>query len=372
MCSLYYRNLNVTFLNGPFTVKMNRIRSMNRLLKLLYPNSIHLASMSKRTALCFASHPSKCREFFTNTKDCYVKSQRFFMSSSKTHMDPNTTYENQVESDVVSDETPEERMKASKQSFSDALMKLVKDQYRQQKKNNAYFQAMIDDVKSRTCSKEAIPLLEDVTSRLLSQERSEVDKLSSETNLPETSVDMEALLQMKPTPPGRVQCLSAYVNHSENLQKLISLGINISWLRFNPDIASHVLRMDFEKDFMPRLLFFKDLGFENEQIANVFDRNPFVYIDPVQEFEETVEYFQSKKFTVECVRDVVMATPRVLTTPVKLLDKHLGYVQHEFRLSGDQVRFVLGQAPKLFDSSNTEIKVSVWFLLITTTILFSV
>ena len=116
--------------------------------------------------------------------------------------------------------------------------------------------------------------------------------------------------------------------------------------------------MDIERDFLPRLLFFKDLKLEPQQISRLFNINPFLFTEPLELIQERVEYFQSKKFEDSCICDVIVTTPRVLTTPVKMLDKHLGFLQAEFKLNGDEVRFVLSKASKLFDVSKNEIKAS--------------
>ena len=252
----------------------------------------------------------------------------------------------------------EEQLLESNKSFSAELAKLAADNYREQVKDDLYFQEIIDSIKARTSTSKPQLLLEDVSRTLLGDDSSELPQVSPENAASLTpKIDMETLLKMKPNPPTRVRCLSAFANHSKNIHKLIELGIDVNYMRFNKDIGRYILRMNFEQDFVPRLFFFKDLGFETDKIAKAFNDNPFLFVDPIQDFEETVDYFKSKKFSAECIRDVISATPKVLTTPVKLLDKHLGFVQFEFKLSGDEVREVLSKAPKLFETSNNEIKV---------------
>uniref|UniRef100_UPI001A9D9714 transcription termination factor 3, mitochondrial-like n=1 Tax=Ictidomys tridecemlineatus TaxID=43179 RepID=UPI001A9D9714 len=64
-----------------------------------------------------------------------------------------------------------------------------------------------------------------------------------------------------PLPPDSFT-LRDYVDHSETLQKLVFLGVDLSKIEKHPDAANLLLRLDFEKDIKQILLFLKDLGLE--------------------------------------------------------------------------------------------------------------
>ena len=146
---------------------------------------------------------------------------------------------------------------------------------------------------------------------------------------------MQKLMSLKPLVPARAHGFHLYVNESETLQQLLKLGIDLDVIHnFNRDIANQILRMDMQRDILPRLLFFKELGLSGEQISYMFNRNAFLFTESMDDMQVRLNYLESKKFSPECIARIAHQTPKVLTTPVKLLDKHLGYIQNEYYLTG--------------------------------------
>ena len=71
--------------------------------------------------------------------------------------------ENVPENNVsVQDKDKQERLQESKNRFAEMLTNLADDTYREERKDASYFQGLIDSVKSRSATKEALVLLGEV------------------------------------------------------------------------------------------------------------------------------------------------------------------------------------------------------------------
>ncbi|EPY75463.1 mTERF domain-containing protein 1, mitochondrial precursor [Camelus ferus] len=145
-----------------------------------------------------------------------------------------------------------------------------------------------------------------------------------------------------PLPPSSFT-LRDYVDHSETLQKLVLLGVDLSKIEKHPDAANLLLRLDFEKDIKQILLFLKDLGIEDNQLGTFFTKNYAIFSEDLENLKTRVAYLQSKNFSKADIAQMVRNAPFLLSFSVERLDNRLGFFQKELELSVKKVyRLELG------------------------------
>lgn len=71
--------------------------------------------------------------------------------------------------------------------------------------------------------------------------------------------------------------LAAYVNKSETLKQLVKLNVDLSKMEKNVDLASFVLKCDFDADIQPLLLFLLDCGIDIHDVGTILTKNPFLF-----------------------------------------------------------------------------------------------
>ncbi|XP_055902971.1 transcription termination factor 3, mitochondrial [Eupeodes corollae] len=150
--------------------------------------------------------------------------------------------------------------------------------------------------------------------------------------------------------------LAASINKSECLQELIKLGVNLNSIEKRKGLAEFVLKLDFEKNIKPHLLFLHDLGVQSELLGEMITKNPLIFKEDLDDLEVRINYLQAKKFKDHQITRIVTKNPYWLMFPTKRIDKRLGYFQENFKLSGDDVRFLASKQPKLITYSMETIR----------------
>ncbi|XP_061520977.1 transcription termination factor 3, mitochondrial isoform X2 [Phycodurus eques] len=169
--------------------------------------------------------------------------------------------------------------------------------------------------------------------------------------------DEEAVrLMPRPSIPPVAASLRDYVDRSETLAKLVHLGVNLWKLEERPNVGSMLLRLNFDEDVAPRLLFLKALGVDESRLGFVVTRNPFVLTEDLQNLHARVNYLMSKKFTSENVASMVSRAPYLLNFSVKRLDNRLGFYQQQLGLSASNTRNIVTRLPRLLCGSLEPVK----------------
>ncbi|ESO06722.1 hypothetical protein HELRODRAFT_64786 [Helobdella robusta] len=151
----------------------------------------------------------------------------------------------------------------------------------------------------------------------------------------------------KPSIPTKSTSLATYVNHSLTLQNLIRLGVDLTKVEYNLDIAEYLVKSDFKKDIQPYILFLHDHKVPATELAGIFTKNPKIFIEPLENLQLRIDYLKSKMFPDESIVRIITKVPSVLTTSTLVTDKQLGFLQEKFKLTGDEVRIVANKYPKL-------------------------
>lgn len=140
---------------------------------------------------------------------------------------------------------------------------------------------------------------------------------------------------------------AAYVNKSDTLQKFVELGVDLSKLETKKGVPMFILRLDFERDVKRHLLFLHDLGLPADYFGNFITKNPLIFRESIDDLETRVFYLRSKKFSLEKVCDIVGNNPYWLNFSTKRIDRRLGWFQKNFKLYGDDIRFLTHKQPRL-------------------------
>ena len=130
------------------------------------------------------------------------------------------------------------------------------------------------------------------------------------------------------------------------------MGVNLSvWEEIekrdgkNMEIA---LRLDFVSDVIPRIKWLMDHGISQQNIADIFTLNPRIFDVSLDEMNSGVDYLKSKRFSSRSIAQILLETScRWLNYSVTDVDSRLGYFQKNFRLTGDEVRQLAKNGPRL-------------------------
>ncbi|KAK7812627.1 hypothetical protein U0070_016097, partial [Myodes glareolus] len=131
--------------------------------------------------------------------------------------------------------------------------------------------------------------------------------------------------------------LGDYIDHSETLQQLVQLGVDLSKIERHLDVANFLLRLDFEKDIKQILLFLKDLGLEDSHLGPFLTKNYTIFSEDLENLKTRVAYLQSKHFSKTDIARMVRNAPFLLSFSVERLDNRLGFFQKELELSVKKV-----------------------------------
>ncbi|XP_018411661.1 PREDICTED: transcription termination factor 3, mitochondrial [Nanorana parkeri] len=156
--------------------------------------------------------------------------------------------------------------------------------------------------------------------------------------------------QIAPIPPSS-STLRDYVDHSETLQKLVMLGVDLSKLEKRPNVGTFLLKLDFETDISKILFFLKDVGVEDSQLGHVLTKNPFILSEDLDNLQKRVAYLRSRKFSQQAIARMVSRAPYLLNFSVERLDNRLGFFQKQLGLSAENTRDIVTRLPRMVTGS---------------------
>ncbi|KAG7237788.1 hypothetical protein INR49_031801 [Caranx melampygus] len=133
-------------------------------------------------------------------------------------------------------------------------------------------------------------------------------------------------------------------------------SVNLWKLEQRPNVGSMLLRLDFNIDVAPRLLFLKEIGVEDSRLGYIITHNPFILTENVENLQTRVNYLKSKKFSSETVASMVSRAPFLLNFSVKRLDNRLGFYQQQLNLSTSNTLNLVARLPRLLCGSLEPVK----------------
>lgn len=140
---------------------------------------------------------------------------------------------------------------------------------------------------------------------------------------------------------------AAYVDKSETLRKFVELGVDLSKIEKKKGLPQFILKLDFERDVKKHLLFLHDIGIPADYYGYFLTKNPLIFKESIDDLETRVYYLRSKRFSLENVREIVSRNPFWLSFSTQRIDRRLGWFQKNFKLTGNDIRLVTQNQPKL-------------------------
>ncbi|XP_062384946.1 transcription termination factor 3, mitochondrial [Sardina pilchardus] len=150
--------------------------------------------------------------------------------------------------------------------------------------------------------------------------------------------------------------LRDYVDQSETLTKLVQLGVDLWKLEQRPNVGSMLVRLDFQSDVAPRLLFLKDLGVQDGQLGSIITTNPFILTEELDKLKARVSYLKAKKFSSSSIASMVSKAPYLLNFNIKRMDNRLGFYQVTLGLNSEKTRDIITRLPRLLCGSLEPVK----------------
>lgn len=172
---------------------------------------------------------------------------------------------------------------------------------------------------------------------------------------PEELVDLAR--NLKPT-----YTFASYANNSKTIQELVKLGVDLSKLERKKDLVELVLKMNFEKDVQPYIRFLHDNGVHADDLGKVLTKNIAICRESVDNLQTRINYLESKNFDKDMISAIITKNPIWLTTPVSVIDGRLGWLQQNFKLTGNDIRFIINSLPQIATFSLNTIKLNMFVL----------
>lgn len=156
--------------------------------------------------------------------------------------------------------------------------------------------------------------------------------------------------------------MAPYVNESPTLSNLVKIGVSLADIEKREGAADIIIKLDFEKDVQPFLLFLKDVGVDDENIGRVITKNPYLLKEDLQDLKARINYLRSKNFSTESVSSIVTRNPYMLSMRVERVDAKLGFYQKEFKLTGTDIRKAITKCPLLITKNKEIMKRTILYI----------
>ncbi|CAF0768903.1 unnamed protein product [Brachionus calyciflorus] len=168
-----------------------------------------------------------------------------------------------------------------------------------------------------------------------------------EENLTEEQLMEREIKNLEPLVRPVVYNLAYYVNKNPVIRTLVEMGVFIRKWDQDPSIAKFILTLDLEKEVKPRLIFLHDIGIPAENHAFIITKNPLIFKENIHDLNARIDYLKSKKFSDESIKKIIIQAPKWLSLSVHEVDSRLGWFQKEFNLTGNELRSIVTEKPKL-------------------------
>ncbi|TRY83266.1 hypothetical protein DNTS_032522 [Danionella cerebrum] len=163
--------------------------------------------------------------------------------------------------------------------------------------------------------------------------------------------DEEAIrIHVPLTLPPESSTLAPYVDKSETFKKLIQLGVNLWELEKRPNVGSMLLRLDFDTDIMPKLMFLKDLGVEENSLGPLISKNPFILTLSLENLQTRASYLKSKfreKSVSDMTLNILIRLPKMLCGSLEPIKENLKVFEFEFGFRGNEIQHIVCVVPKV-------------------------
>ncbi|XP_019613565.1 PREDICTED: transcription termination factor 3, mitochondrial-like [Branchiostoma belcheri] len=150
--------------------------------------------------------------------------------------------------------------------------------------------------------------------------------------------------------------LRTLVDHSETLQKLVHLGVDLHKVSRKRNAANLIAKLDFDSQVKEKLMFLLDVGVTKENLGSIISVNPFILGVELDRLEKRVQYLMSKKFKEDEIAGLVSRAPHLLQLSVQRLDNKLGWLQGNLQTTAAQTRHIVVRYPRVLTVSLARMK----------------
>ncbi|XP_063246697.1 transcription termination factor 3, mitochondrial [Prinia subflava] len=211
-------------------------------------------------------------------------------------------------------------------------------------------QSNLPSVQQKQAKAETLP---DLNAKILDEDWDDIPPSSA---LEVISEEEAVQIIAEPLLPIQSSTLRDYVDHSETLEKLVHLGVDLSQVEKRQKAGQLLLTLDFEKDVKKILLFLKDVGIEDNQLGSFLTKNPYILGEDLEALETRVAYLKSKKFGQSEIAQMVSRAPYLLLFSVERLDNRLGFFKNELGLSVKKTKDLVIRLPRLLTGKLEPVK----------------
>ncbi|XP_034944449.1 transcription termination factor 3, mitochondrial [Chelonus insularis] len=148
---------------------------------------------------------------------------------------------------------------------------------------------------------------------------------------------------------------ATYANRSETIQQLVKLGVELYKIERYPNSMKSLLRRDFN-EIKPYIQFLHDCGVHPHDIGHCLTKFPLIIDEDLDDLHTRIRYLRAHKFSIDDIQRIVSVCPQWLRYTTKEVDRKLGYVQAELKLSGEQVRKAFVMQPKLILAPRSQLR----------------
>lgn len=141
--------------------------------------------------------------------------------------------------------------------------------------------------------------------------------------------------------------IAKYANKSHTIQELIKLGVVLHKYESDVDLMEFLLKADFEKDLSPYIRFLHDCGVPADYLGHFFSKNLHIFKQDLDDLHTRIRYLRFHEYNVDMIKTIICKNPLWLNHSVKSIDTRLGHFQHNFKLSGYEVRKLSVTGPRL-------------------------
>lgn len=117
-------------------------------------------------------------------------------------------------------------------------------------------------------------------------------KIFVPANLPATTFTLRDYVDISETLKNLVHLgMFIHVVHaclivmSPDVKPSLFVGVNLSKLEQRPNVGSMLVRLNFQEDVVPRLLFLKDVGVQDFQLGLMLTKNPFLLTESLENMQ---------------------------------------------------------------------------------------
>ncbi|KAL4704061.1 hypothetical protein ACJJTC_001983 [Scirpophaga incertulas] len=154
--------------------------------------------------------------------------------------------------------------------------------------------------------------------------------------------------------------LASYINHSEVLQNLLHIKVNLSKIETKPHLIDKLLKVN--KEQLQKYVYFLKDYVSMDDLGNFITKNPMIFYESLDDLQIRINYLQSKNFTKSQIQRVVSKNPFWLMFSTTRIDRRLGYFQNRFNLSGNEVRELTTKQAKLITYNSQHIKTNTFVI----------